>query len=141
MARLNPRRPATAKLPVLFDPRVAGSILGHFSSAISGASIARGTSFLKDAMGQAVFAAGINIVDDPLRVRGRRSRPFDREGQTVRRMNFIEDGRLTDWVLDTRSANQLGLKTNGHSGGLSNFYMEPGRMTPTATPISPKGCT
>ncbi len=130
LARLNPRRPATAKLPVLFDPRVAGSILGHFSSAISGASIARGTSFLKDAMGQAVFAAGINIVDDPLRVRGRRSRPFDREGQSVKRMNFIEDGRLTDWVLDTRSANQLGLKTNGHSGGLSNFYMEPGRMNP-----------
>ncbi len=130
LARLNPRRPATAKLPVLFDPRVAGSILGHFSGAISGASIARGTSFLKDALGQAVFGPGINIVDDPLRVRGRRSRPFDREGQTVTRMNFIEDGRLTDWVLDTRSANQLGLKTNGHAGGLSNFYMEPGRMTP-----------
>jgi len=130
LARLNPRRPATARLPVLFDPRVAGSILGHFSGAISGASIARGTSFLKDALGQAVFGPGINIVDDPLRVRGRRSRPFDREGQTVTRMNFIEDGRLTDWVLDTRSANQLGLKTNGHAGGLSNFYMEPGRMTP-----------
>ena len=130
LARMNPRRPATAKLPVLFDPRVAGSILGHFSSAISGASIARGTSFLKDALGSQVFAHGINIVDDPLRVRGRRSRPFDREGQSVKRMNFIENGRLTDWVLDTRSANQLGLKTNGHAGGLSNFYMEPGKMTP-----------
>lgn len=130
LARLNPRRPATAKLPVLFDPRVAGSILGHLSGAISGASIARGTSFLKDALGQQVFASGINIVDDPLRVRGMRSRPFDREGQSVKRMNFIEDGRLTDWVLDTRSANQLGLKTNGHAGGLSNYYMEPGRMSP-----------
>ncbi|MGE4481214.1 TldD/PmbA family protein [Acidocella sp.] len=130
LARLNPRRPATAKLPVLFDPRVAGSLLGHLSSAISGASIARGTSFLKDALGQRIFAPGINIVDDPLRVRGRRSRPFDREGQAVRRMNFIADGVLTDWVLDTRAANQLGLKTNGHAGGLSNFYMEPGKMTP-----------
>lgn len=130
LARLNPRRPATAKLPVLFDPRVSGSILGHLAGAISGASIARGTSFLKDALGCQIFAAGINIVDDPLRVRGRRSRPFDREGQSVKRMNFIEDGRLTDWVLDTRSANQLGLKTNGHAGGLSNFYMEPGKMTP-----------
>ncbi|MBU6420245.1 MAG: TldD/PmbA family protein [Proteobacteria bacterium] len=130
LARMNPRRPATAKLPVLFDPRVAGSILGHFASAISGGAIARGTSFLKDALGKQVFAAGINIVDDPLRVRGRRSRPFDREGQSVKRMNFIADGTLTEWVLDTRSANQLGLKTNGHAGGLSNFYMEPGEMTP-----------
>ncbi|MBU6426514.1 MAG: TldD/PmbA family protein [Rhodospirillales bacterium] len=130
LARMNPKRPATAKLPVLFDPRVAGSILGHFASAISGGAIARGTSFLKDALGKQVFAAGINIVDDPLRVRGRRSRPFDREGQSVKQMNFIADGTLTEWVLDTRSANQLGLKTNGHAGGLSNFYMEPGEMTP-----------
>ena len=130
LARLNPVRPETARLPVVFDPRVASSFLGHLAGAISGAAIARGTSFLKDALGQAVFAPGINIIDDPLRVRGLRSRPFDREGQAVRPMKFIEDGRLTEWVLDTRSANQLGLKTNGHAGGLSNFYMEPGRMTP-----------
>ena len=130
LARLNPSRPATAKLPILFDPRVAGSFLGHLASAISGAAIARGTSFLKDALGQKVFAPGLEIVDEPLRVRGLRSRLFDREGQTVRQMKFIEDGRLTEWVLDTRSANQLGLKTNGHAGGLSNFYMQPGRMTP-----------
>jgi PmbA protein len=129
LARLNPKRPGTAKLPILFDPRVAGSILGHFSSAISGASIARGTSFLKDALGQAVFAPGIVITDEPLRVRGRRSRPFDREGQTVKQMNFIEGGALTSWILDTRSANQLGLKTTGHAGGLSNFYMTPGRLS------------
>ncbi|HYP62436.1 MAG TPA: metallopeptidase TldD-related protein, partial [Acidocella sp.] len=129
LARLNPKRPGTAKLPILFDPRVAGSILGHFSSAISGASIARGTSFLKDALGQAVFAPGIVITDEPLRVRGRRSRPFDREGQTVKQMNFIEGGALTSWILDTRSANQLGLKTTGHAGGLSNFYMTPDRLS------------
>jgi len=128
LARLNPKRPGTAKLPVLFDPRVSSSFLGHLSSAISGAAIARGTSFLKDALGQAIFAPGITITDDPLRVRGSRSRPFDREGQTVQAMNFIEDGRLTEWILDTRSANQLGLKTNGHSGGLSNFYMAAGAM-------------
>ncbi len=129
LARLNPKRPATAKLPILFDPRVAGSILGHLSGAISGGAIARGTSFLKDALGKQVFAPGIIITDDPLRVRGRRSRPFDREGQPVAAMNFIEDGVLTDWILDTRSANQLGLKTNGHAGGLSNFYMAAGRLT------------
>lgn len=130
LARLHPVRPQTARLPVVFDSRVAASFLGHLSGAISGAAIARGTSFLKDALGQMVFAPGINIIDDPLRVRGLRSRPFDREGQAVRQMHFIEDGRLTDWVLDTRSANQLGLKTNGHAGGLSNFYMQPGSMTP-----------
>lgn len=130
LARLNPVRPTTSKLPVLFAPRVAGSFLGHLAGAISGAAIARGTSFLKDALGQKIFASGLNIVDDPLRVRGLRSRPFDREGQSVKMMYFIEDGRLTEWVLDTRSANQLGLKTNGHAGGLSNFYMQPGRMTP-----------
>jgi PmbA protein len=132
LARLNPKRPATAKLPILFDPRVSGSFLGHLSGAISGASIARGTSFLKDALHQPVFGPGITIVDDPFRVRGNRSRPFDREGLPVQRMNFIEAGVLTDWILDTRSANQLGLKTNGHAGGLSNFYMEAGKHSPDA---------
>jgi PmbA protein len=130
LARLNPRRPATAKLPILFDPRVSGSMLGHLSSAISGASIARGTSFLKDALEKPVFGAGICIIDDPLRVRGRRSRPFDREGQPVKVTRFIEDGVLTSWILDTRSANQLGLKTTGHAGGLSNFYMAAGALDP-----------
>lgn len=130
LARLNPKRPATARLPVLFDPRVSGSILGHLAGAISGAAIARGTSFLKDALGQRIFPAGLEIIDNPLKVRGRRSRPFDREGQRVAQMSFIEDGVLTDWILDTRSANQLGLKTNAHAGGLSNFYMAPGRLSP-----------
>ncbi len=132
LARLNPIRPATAKLPVLFDPRVAGSLLGHLSGAISGAAIARGTSFLKDSLGSAVFASTITITDNPLRVRGPRSRPFDREGQTVRPMSFIENGILTSWVLDTRSANQLGLKSTGHAGGLSNFYLQPGTFSPAA---------
>ncbi len=130
LARLNPVRPKTMKVPVVFDPRVASSMLGHLSSAINGASIARGTSFLKDALESKVFNEGINIIDDPLRVRGRRSRPYDREGQPQQRRALIENGVLTTWILDTRSANQLGLKTTGHAGGLSNFYMEPGKMTP-----------
>ena len=132
LARLNPSRPKTAKLPILFHPRVAGSFLGHLSSAINGASIARGTSFLKDSLGKQVFASGINIIDDPLRIRGRRSRPFDREGQPGQRRAFIEDGVLTSWILDTRSANQLGLKTTGNAGGTSNFYLEAGTLTPEA---------
>ncbi|MCB5944208.1 TldD/PmbA family protein [Acidocella sp. KAb 2-4] len=132
LARLNPRRPQTAKLPVVFDPRVAGGLLGHLAGAISGAAIARGTSFLKEALGQAVFAPGVSIIDDPFRVRGLRSRPYDREGQTVQRRAFIEDGVLTSWILDTRSANQLGLKTTGNAGGLSNFYLAPGAVSPAA---------
>jgi len=130
LARLNPARPSTAKLPVIYHPRIAGGILGHLSGAINGASIARGTSFLKDSLGQAVFAPGIRIIDDPLRVRGRRSRPYDREGLPGTARDFIADGVLTSWILDTRSANQLGLKSTGNSGGTSNFYLQAGKMSP-----------
>nr|WP_249296518.1 TldD/PmbA family protein [Acidiphilium multivorum] len=141
VSRLDPRRPATAKLPVVYHPRVAGSLLGHFAGAINGAAIARGTSFLKDAMGQAIFAPGIAIIDDPLRRRGLRSRSFDGEGQTVSRRALIEDGRLTTWLLDSRSAAQLGLATTGHaargtsgppSPAPSNLYMQPGALSPEA---------
>jgi PmbA protein len=132
LARLHPARPKTARLPVVFDPRVSGSMLGHLSGAIHGASIARGTSFLKESLGKQVFASGLRIIDDPLRVRGRRSRPFDREGQPGTVRAFIEDGVLTSWILDTRSANQLGLKTTCHAGGTCNFYLEPGKLAPAA---------
>jgi PmbA protein len=130
LARLNPARPKTAKLPVVFDPRVATSLLGHLTSAINGAAIARGTSFLKDKMGARIFAPGINIFDDPLRVRGQRSRAFDGEGQRGEKRALIEDGTLTTWILDTRSANQLGLKTTGHAGGTTNLYLAAGTLTP-----------
>ena len=141
VSRLDPRRPATTKLPVVYHPRVAGSLLGHFAGAINGAAIARGTSFLKDSMGQAIFAPGISIIDDPLRRRGLRSRSFDGEGQTVSRRALIEDGRLTTWLLDSRSAAQLGLATTGHaargtsgppSPAPSNLYMQPGALSPEA---------
>ena len=80
VARLNPRKVETCKVPVVFDPRVAGSLVGHLVGAVNGASIARKTSFLKDKLGEQLFADGIRIIDDPLRVRGLRSRPFDGEG-------------------------------------------------------------
>src|SRR5207249_9904623 len=80
VARLNPIRPKPGRYPVLFDPRVSSSLLGHFAGAISGSSIARKTSFLQDKLGASVFAAGVTIIDDPLRRRGLRSRPFDGEG-------------------------------------------------------------
>ncbi|HEX7390970.1 MAG TPA: TldD/PmbA family protein, partial [Acidiphilium sp.] len=135
VSRLNPGRPVTAKLPVVFHPRIAGSLLGHFAGAINGAAIARGTSFLKDSMGKSVFAPGVSVIDDPKRVRGLRSRAFDGEGQAVTRRSLIEDGVLTTWLLDSRSAAQLGLVTTGHaSRGASsppspaptNLYLAPG---------------
>ena len=139
VARLNPGRPATAKIPVVFDPRVAGSLLGHLSGAINGSSVARGTSFLKDALHTRIFAPGIEVIDDPRRVRGPSSRPFDGEGVVTRTRALVEDGVLTGWLLDGRSARQLGLRTLGNAsrsaGGQpnpssSNLYLKPGTMTP-----------
>ena len=139
--RLNPTRPQTAKLPVIYDPRVAGSLLGHLTGAINGASVARGTTFLKDKMGARIFAPGIFIHDDPRRVRGGRSKMFDGEGTPTKARALIEDGILTTWLLDSRSARQLGLVSTGHAargtGGppspsATNLYLAAGTQTPEA---------
>ncbi len=139
--RLNPRKASTARIPIIYDPRVANGLIGHFVGAINGASIARGTSFLKDKMGQQVFAKGIRIIDDPHRPRGLRSKPFDGEGVANKKRALIEDGVLTTWLLDCRSARQLGLTTTGHaargtssppSPSAANLYLEPGHVTPEA---------
>jgi len=113
--RLNPRKVRSQKVPVVFDPRVSRGLLGHLTGAISGPAVARGTSFLKDRLGQVIFPAGVSVVDDPWVRRGMRSRPFDAEGVAVRKHTIIEDGRLTTWLLDLRSARQLGLSTTGHA--------------------------
>ncbi|HVJ53751.1 MAG TPA: TldD/PmbA family protein [Aliidongia sp.] len=136
--RLGARKPATTKLPVVYDPRVASSLLGHLIGAIIGPSIARQTSFLKDKLGQRIFSAGINIIDDPHRPRGHRSKPFDAEGLPNQRRALVEDGVLKSWVLDLRSARQLGLASTGNaSRGTSsppgpsptNLYLEPGKLS------------
>ncbi|MEK9944590.1 MAG: metallopeptidase TldD-related protein [Alphaproteobacteria bacterium] len=139
--RLNPRKVKSGAVPVVFDPRVSNGLLGHLASAINGAAVARGTSFLRDKMDEKVFADGIVIVDDPHIKTGLASRPFDGEGVANRRMNLIEDGRLTTWLLDTATGHQLGLKSTGHasrgassppSPSRSNLFMEPGAQTPEA---------
>jgi len=139
--RLNPRKAPTAVVPVVYDPRVSNGLIGHLSSAINGAAIARGTSFLKDAMNTKIFASGITITDDPHRKRGLRSKPFDAEGLANQSMNLIEDGVLTSWVLDLRSSRQLDLKSTarasrGVSGppspSVTNLYLAPGAATPEA---------
>ncbi len=136
--RLNPRKVKTQQVPVVFDPRVARGLVGYFAGAINGATIARGTSFLKSKMGQQIFKGSINIIDDPLRQRALRSRPFDAEGIATRNIHFIEGGYLKSWILDCRSARQLGLHSTGHavrgvssvpSPSVSNFYLAAGTMT------------
>lgn len=137
--KLGPRKAKTAQVPVVFQPRMARSLVGHLLGAISGASVARGTSFLKDRMGQRIFAPGIMIVDDPHRPRGMRSKPFDGEGLANGKRNLIEDGVLTTWLLDLASARQLGLQPTGHAargtGGppspsSSNTHLVAGTLSP-----------
>ncbi len=136
--RLGPRKVETAQVPIVYDPRVSQSIPAHLAGAINGSAVARGTTFLKDLMGQQVMAKGITIVDDPLRRRGLRSKGFDGEGIATRRRNLIEDGVLQTWVLDLRSARQLGLETTGNaSRGVSgppspsttNLHLEAGAIS------------
>jgi PmbA protein len=139
VARLNPTRPETAKLPVVYDPRVAGSLLGHLAGAINGASVARGTTFLKDRLGSRIFPDTIEVHDDPRRVRGLRSRAFDVEGTPTAPRDIIAAGVLTTWLLDSRSARQLGMRSTGHAArgtggppapGPSNLYLAAGELTP-----------
>jgi PmbA protein len=139
LSRMNPRRPATARLPVVYDPRVSAGLLGHLMGAINGASVARGTSFLKDRLGQRIFPEGVFVHDDPRRVRGLRSRPFDGEGTPTAARAFIQDGVLASWLLDGRSARQLGMASTGHAsrgtGGppspsATNLYLGAGTCTP-----------
>lgn len=135
VARLNPRKIASTTAPVIFENRLAMSLIGPLLGAISGPSIARGTSFLKDKLGQQIFAKGIRLSEDPHRVRGLGSAPFDDEGVATQVRDLIDDGVLTTWLLNTSSAKQLGLTTTGHaSRGLAgpsgvsthNLTLQPG---------------
>ncbi len=139
VARLNPRKIASQTCPVIYDRRVASSLFGHLLGGISGAAIARGTSFLKADMGKAVFSPHVTLVEDPHRLRGPGSRPFDGEGLPTVRRNIIDKGKLTTWIMDLRSSRQLGLAPTGHgSRGLtsppgaspSNLHVEAGVRSP-----------
>src|SRR4051794_7370341 len=137
--RLGARKMSTARVPVMFDPRVARSLISHLLGPISGPSIARGTSFLKDRLGQRIFPEAITITEDPHRTRGHRSKPFDAEGLPNRRRALIDNGVLTTWLLDLRSARQLGLHSTGHaargtasppSPAATNVWIDPGAARP-----------
>ncbi|MBY9067349.1 TldD/PmbA family protein [Hyphomonas sp. WL0036] len=141
IARLGARKIATQKAAVIFDRRVSDSLLGAFLGAISGPSIARGVSYLKNRMGEQVFAKGIYITDDPFRPLGMGSRVHDGEGLPVAETHLIEDGKLTTWLLNLPSARQLGLQSNGFASlgfgdppgvTTSNVYLRPGKDSPGA---------
>ena len=139
--RLNPRKVKSKRAPVVFDRRVAGSLVSHLAGAINGAAVARKTSFLKDRLGQRLFRTGIDVLDDPLRRRGLRSRPFDAEGVAARRLAIVEDGVLASWFLDSATARELGFAGTGHAQrgvsstpapGPSNLHLAAGSDTPEA---------
>jgi PmbA protein len=126
---------------VIYDRRVAASLLGPLLAAIAGPSVARGVSFLRDRLGEPVFARGVNVIDDPFRPRGLGSRRHDGEGRPVAETRLIDDGVLTRWLLNGSSARQLGLVANGHASPgfgdppgvtTSNLYLAPGSETPEA---------
>lgn len=139
VARLGASQMASGQMPVMYDRRVAAGFVGALLGAANGAAIARGISFLKDHLGEQVFAPGIDIIDDPDMLRGHGSRPWDGEGVKTRKYNIVEDGRLTTWLLNSASARQLGLVSTGHgnrsigsppSTSSANTYLAPGLKTP-----------
>jgi PmbA protein len=141
VAKLNPRKVETRRVPVVFERRVAGSLIGHLASAVNGAAVARKSSFLKDRLGQRLFKPGIHVHDDPRRRRGLRSRPFDAEGVATRPLALVEDGVLVSWLLDSATARELGSTTTGHaqrgvssapSPGATNLHLAAGRVSPDA---------
>lgn len=140
VAKLNPGKAPVGKLPILFDPRVGSSLVGHLLGAISGPAIARGTSFLLGKDDRQLFDSAIVIRDEPHRRRGLRSRAFDGEGLATSARDIIAGGRLTGWLLDTASAKQLGLTPTGHASrgggasgvGVSNVHLAAGSVTPEA---------
>lgn len=137
--RLNPSILSSGVMPVFFDPRVGGSLIGALLGAMSGPSIARRTSFLLGREDEALFDSSIVVCDDPHRLRGLKSKPFDGEGVATVPSRLIDGGKVTGWLLNAAAARQLGLETSGHATrgiggapgvGATNVHLEAGAMTP-----------
>jgi len=135
-SRAGAAKPPTGAWPVLYDERVSSSLIGHLVQAVNGAMIARGSSWLKDAMGEAVLPDGVDLTENPNRPRVSGSRPFDGEGLPVRVRTLVENGALRSWTLDLATARQLGLESTGNAsrgaGGppgpsVGNLTLTPGK--------------
>ncbi|MCJ2188111.1 TldD/PmbA family protein [Novosphingobium beihaiensis] len=139
VARLGSGRMKSGTMPVVFDPRVAGSLIGHLIGAMSGSAIARRSSFLLDKLGEQIFAPGTAIVEDPHTPRGLRSRMFDGEGLATVKRDLVADGKVTGWLLDSASARQLDMQPTGHAarngGGAPSVSV--GNVHLAAGPLSP----
>lgn len=139
LARAGARKPPTGAFPILFDRRVSSSLIGHLLAAVNGAAVARGASWLRDALDEQVLPAGVDLIEDPLRLRFPSSRPFDAEGLPTARRSIVTDGVLRGWTLDLATARKLGMASTGSavrglasapSPAISNVVMTPGRITP-----------
>ena len=138
LARAGATRPRTGSYPVLFDERIAASLIGHILGAVNGAAIARGASWLREALGQQVLPAGLSVIEDPLRPRISGSRPFDAEGLPTARRAIIDNGVLTGWTLDLGTARRLGMASTANAArgtssppapSTSNIELTPGSAT------------
>ncbi|HET9627996.1 MAG TPA: metallopeptidase TldD-related protein, partial [Novosphingobium sp.] len=136
--RLAPGRLSSGQMPVVFDPRVGGTLVSHLVSAMSGSAIARRASFLLDHDGEQLFPEAISIVDEPLRLRGLRSKPFDGEGLPTASRVLVENGRLNGWLMNAAAARQLGGRPTGHATrgggapgiGSTNTHLAAGPVSP-----------
>ena len=115
MERLNPGKAPAGLFPVVFDPRVSASLVGHLLGAITGSAIARKTSFLIGRADEQLFSPHIQVRDNPHLPRGLRSRAFDAEGLPTSPGSFVADGKLTGWLVDSAAGRQLGLPPTGHA--------------------------
>lgn len=113
--RLDARKPPTGAYPMLFDERVSSSLIGHLLSAINGSAVARGASFLRDAMGTQVLPEALSVIEDPHRPRTSGTRPFDAEGLPTAKRVLVENGILKGWTLDLANARKLGLAPTGNA--------------------------
>lgn len=138
LKRLNPKKIKSQTIPVIFHKRTSNSLLNHFSGAINGKPVAKGTTFLSTELGKQVFPKNLQIIDDPTRKRGLSSRPFDGEGLKMERLDLVRDGILKTWLLDIASAIEMDLTSNGRasrslagasSPSSSNLYMENGKRS------------
>ncbi len=139
LRRLGAHKVLTQKAPVVFDPRIASSLLGHLCSAVSGSAIYRGASFLADRLGERIAPEGVTVYDDGTLPAGLGSKPFDAEGLPTRRTTVVERGVLQNYLLDTYTARKLGMRSTGNAArsagepptvSATNLYLEPGPYSP-----------